>query len=481
MSKHRLELERELELELAKLRSAASAARLEARAAEVELLIRQLRQRRQADDRASTQQAADKSAQQAADESTEQAMEKSAGHATEKSAENFRFSSWAEVRDSLGLAAVEPTGTAIAENVGKVTRTADGEASDHLPGGRRRVAKSARRARKSANPSTPAKRIPATEPADVATKFGRKQQRDQPQRKRRPAAWIVSGVGHAILFLLLACWTLVSHKPRDQVSIAASVSAAETIPIETLVIETSEPSFAELTDTPVEPVYDVSPVGQFAVAEFRMESLVASTASLAGQMSGATHAGAAMSLQSDAQATMQFCGVDGGGNHFVYLVDSSLSMGDAFSSARLELLRSIELLTPEQRFYVIFFDAEPDFMRLANPDRDEHRSAMATPANKRRLRDWAMGISMDRGQAPYEPLKFALGLRPDVIFLLSDGEFPRTIEDILGDQNQVDNLFGDDDLVSIVHTIGYHSRDGESRMRRIAQQNGGQYRYIPAP
>ncbi len=188
-----------------------------------------------------------------------------------------------------------------------------------------------------------------------------------------------------------------------------------------------------------------------------------------------------MTLASDSAAKIQFCGVEGGGNHFVYLVDSSGSMGAGFESARTELLRSIEVLKPEQRFYVVFFDAEPDYMRLSDPNQDESRSAYATPENKRALKRWAMRITKNKGRAPYEPLKFALELKADVIFLLSDGEFPQGIEDLLKASNRVENLFGDSDPISIVHTISYHSREGESRMRRIAQQNQGQYRHVPKP
>ena len=54
-----------------------------------------------------------------------------------------------------------------------------------------------------------------------------------------------------------------------------------------------------------------------------------------------------------------------------------------------------------------------------------------------------MRISMDRGRAPYDPLRFALGLKPDVIFLLSDGEFPQGIENLLKEENKVENLFGE--------------------------------------
>jgi hypothetical protein len=120
-------------------------------------------------------------------------------------------------------------------------------------------------------------------------------------------------------------------------------------------------------------------------------------------------------------------------------------------------------------------------MRLESPNRDEPRSVYATPENKAALARWARTIQMDRGRAPYDAIPFALELRPDVIFLLSDGEFPQRIEEILQELNHYSNLFGDEGRVSIVHTIGYHSREGESRMLRIAKQNGGQYRHVPEP
>jgi hypothetical protein len=139
------------------------------------------------------------------------------------------------------------------------------------------------------------------------------------------------------------------------------------------------------------------------------------------------------------------------------------------------------MLAEKQRFYVVFFDAECDYMQLSGSTEPEPRSVYATAKNKQRLRNWAMRVSMDRGKAPYEPLRFALTLKPDVIFLLSDGEFPQGIEDLLSEENRSTNLFGDTDPISIVHTISYHSREGESRMRRIAEKNFGQYRHVPKP
>lgn len=294
---------------------------------------------------------------------------------------------------------------------------------------------------------------------------------------------MVSAAVHLLVLLMLAFWTFSSGVPRDQISLSAAVAEPESIAVESLSLETAE---VELTVEEAEPIevptqeaeiVDVvgpewAPVLAAPAAEIpHAETLLRPRPASATALMKAT----------PSEMKMEFCGIEGGGNHFVYLVDSSASMGDAFDFARAELLRSIELLDEDQRFYVIFFDEQTDYMRLRPTLQREPRSVYATAENKAALRRWAKTIEMDRGQAPYEALPFAIDLRPDVIFLLSDGEFPARIEQLLGEINHVENLFGDQGPVSIVHTIGYHSRQGEQRMRRIAQQHGGRYRHVPAP
>ncbi|TWT89445.1 vWA domain-containing protein [Stieleria varia] len=305
---------------------------------------------------------------------------------------------------------------------------------------------------------------------------------DEPRKKPRPAAWMASLIAHIGILLLAAAFTLSNPAPKDQVALTASATEPDEPVMETFAIETEEIQPEVSEPTPSETQYEISEVGQMAITEFKPSEIVGPPAPpMQSMLASSSASAAAMSMKSDSESTMQFCGVEGGGNHFVYLVDSSSSMGSAFESARSELLHSISQLKPDQRFYVVFFDIEPDYMRLTNASEDETRSLKASPENKQALERWAMTIKKDRGRAPYDPLKFAIELRPDVIFLLSDGEFPQGIEDLLQEINRQDNLFGDDGPISIVHTIGYHSREGESRMKRIAKQNGGQYRHIAKP
>lgn len=305
----------------------------------------------------------------------------------------------------------------------------------------------------------------------------------------RPASWFVSTLAHLAVLVLLGFMTLANNPPKDQLAFTASASESSEETMETFSIESSEPS--EPTEPVSETAYEISEMGTMAVTEVSMDlppaPAVLSTSDLLSSSSSSLNSSMMKSLKGDSHTKMQFCGVDGGGSHFVYLVDSSGSMRDGFQSAREELLGSIDQLTPDQRFYVIFFDEEPEYMRIQDPNRDEPASVAATPENKRRLRSWAMTVEMNKGKAPYDVLPFALTLRPDVIFLLSDGEFPTRIEEILRDQNHEENLFGENGPISIVHTIRYHGvegqvgRDAEATMVKIAKENGGQYRHVPKP
>ncbi len=256
----------------------------------------------------------------------------------------------------------------------------------------------------------------------------------------------------------------------------------ETFAIETSELESEEFELSEMTS---DVQYDLVEDGEVAVPEFKPAEDANSQQELATSMMRQylqpPSSSAALTKPNRSELKSQFCGVDGGGNHFVYLVDSSKSMGEAFHSARIELIKAVNSLTQDQRFYVVFFDSNPDFMRLSNPNEDEPRSVYATAENKALLQRWAMRVKSDRGQNPNEVLEFLLNLKADAIFLLSDGEFPQSTEELLLEKNHYENLFGEHGMVSIVHTISYYSRAGESRMKRIAQQNQGQYRHVPKP
>ncbi len=504
-----------LELELIKIRSEASAARLEARAAEIELMIRQLVRR---DTSTASTELTHTPAPETPAPETRASGDTAAGAAVNRphfplpraAAPAAHFADWGEVRSTLAnMTTGVATTPSVTANRGTIARVdaaepsvtrphfLDADSDDAVPedlnqdkssvlvpdrtgdGANQLVGIDLKESLRVVSDQATAEVSGVTGEVSIESDL---EGEDAEERRGKPAAWLVSAVAHVGVLVLLAAISLQTQRPKDQVALSASASEANEVSMETFEIESSEPETEPTEPTPSEIEYELSPVGELAATDFAPDAPPAPPSPASTAMtSSALASAAAMSVKSDSDAKIQFCGVEGGGNHFVYLVDSSGSMGQGFESARAELLASIQVLKPDQRFYVVFFDAQPDYMRLSNANADEPRSVNATPGNKAALKRWAMRISKDRGRAPYDPLRFALELKPDVIFLLSDGEFPQGIEDLLKEENKVENLFGESHPISIVHTISYHSKEGESRMRRIAEQNKGQYRYIPKP
>lgn len=325
------------------------------------------------------------------------------------------------------------------------------------------------------------------------------------KRRGRPAAWLVSSAAHGVALALLSLVSLAAPKVRDQLAFTASAAspseqltqftAMESAADVPELMESGEPEEAA-ADSAALPLVDWDSGAERMSPAMMAEGLTADTATSAVRQVSHSLATAGNSMQlgqplrglasgaaGQAANAVQFAGIAGGGNHFVYLVDSSHSMLK-FAEARAELLRSIEALKADQRFYVVFYDEQPKYMCISHPGRQEAASVYATPPNKQSLRNWAMTVTQQRGQSPPDVLRFAFELRPDVIFLLSDGEFSARTETVIREGNQRSNLFGESGQLSIIHTIRFpgasstEGRKAEQQMQRIAQENGGQYRNV---
>lgn len=151
----------------------------------------------------------------------------------------------------------------------------------------------------------------------------------------------------------------------------------------------------------------------------------------------------------------------------VFVIDASGSMsGKRFDRARKELATSISQLKPHQQFFVIFYTHETFPMFWPNTI---NTMIPATPKNIRETLLWMERSTTDGGTQPQKSMVIALNLRPDVVFLLSDGQIPAETRQITFANNRR----------SIVHTIGFGSNIGATVMRLIAEDNRGGYRFIP--
>ncbi|WP_428386411.1 VWA domain-containing protein [Mucisphaera sp.] len=155
----------------------------------------------------------------------------------------------------------------------------------------------------------------------------------------------------------------------------------------------------------------------------------------------------------------------GHGSRFVFLIDKSGSMaGEAFEDARFELIRTLRSLRPHETFYVIFYDNDAEPMPARAPVR-------ATPQNVERYIRWIREVSTGGGTDPTDALRLALTqLRPDTIWLLSDGSFNVAVTDTITRLNPNRRVH--------INTLAFRNRSGETILRIIADENKGDYRFV---
>ncbi len=147
------------------------------------------------------------------------------------------------------------------------------------------------------------------------------------------------------------------------------------------------------------------------------------------------------------------------GKTFVYVVDCSGSMGDRerLIRAKRELRRSIGEMRFPQRFHVIFYNDVP----LPMPG---GLLSSADTASRDQLARWLNLISADGATDPRGAMSQALSLKPDAVFLLSDGQFPEGTVEALGQKNAAKIP---------VHCVDMSGNSTD--LRKIAKASGGQY------
>lgn len=179
----------------------------------------------------------------------------------------------------------------------------------------------------------------------------------------------------------------------------------------------------------------------------------------------------------------QFFGADAYGDEFVYVVDMSTSMGyrshygqTRFRVACRELVRSINELEANQKFCVILFCYRTRFMFDRQP-----KMIAATAQNKKLVRLWVSRLQLSSGTDPRLGVMTALRLKPDAIFLLSDGEFNgRGINQhgIPGDPTIERIIQKHRKQVVPIHTIAFEDLQNRRRLRSLAVATNGTHRFV---
>jgi hypothetical protein len=162
-----------------------------------------------------------------------------------------------------------------------------------------------------------------------------------------------------------------------------------------------------------------------------------------------------------------FFGVKAEGKSFAFVVDTSGSMSAnmRYMRCREELLRSVGGLHYRQKYFIVFFNHTIFPM-------PERQLVEARPNQLRQTMAWITGAVPTGFTDPWPGLLMAVRMKPDAIYLLTDGEFDTgVIEKVIAAQPQSKKI--------PIHTIAFESQAGEQTLQTISRVTGGTYRYVP--
>jgi hypothetical protein len=174
------------------------------------------------------------------------------------------------------------------------------------------------------------------------------------------------------------------------------------------------------------------------------------------------------------KAQTSMFGIDAEGAKSVYVIDRSGSMGidgdRPLAAAKAELLRSIEKLDTVQQFQIIFYNERP---RTFNPTGVPGRLAFGSEGNKAEVHRFLDTVKAEGGTDHEAAVMTAIRMRPDVIFLVTDGDDPQL------DARQLARIERMGAGI-IIHAIQFGTGPQQPRnfMAQLARQSAGRHVYV---
>lgn len=153
-----------------------------------------------------------------------------------------------------------------------------------------------------------------------------------------------------------------------------------------------------------------------------------------------------------------------------FLCDASGSMLPKFTALKRELSKAIEQLQPVQSFTIHFFSDKRSIS--FSP-----QLLMATPENKLRALDFLENVAPRGSTDPIPSLELAFKAKPQLIFLLTDGDFP----DNPAVLNRIGQLNRDHRVrINTIAFVGEGDSDTAfiALLKQIARDSGGLYRHV---
>ena len=316
--------------------------------------------------------------------------------------------------------------------------------------------------------------------------------------------WAISIMFHAgvILLTIFVVWTTGANKVEDQEVIVpiARLSATPGAPLSMKVSKSMSKTSANATSSMSRSVSSAAAAGTGAGAGFGSGS-GGGTGTGSGSGTGASGGviglgggggagggkgspfGSGVSGGSGFKAT--FFGTGGNAKRLVYMVDASGSLIDTLPFVVLELKRSINELSEQQEFTIIFFQGQEP-KEVPTPSKGLKK---ASAENKKKVIEW---IDTDSGNIipaglsnPVKALKLALQYKPQLMFLLSDNITGQGRYEV--DQRQLLREIENANVAGTkINTIQFIYPDPllrvgmKATMALIAERSGGTYKYLDA-
>jgi hypothetical protein len=328
---------------------------------------------------------------------------------------------------------------------------------------------------------------PETNPQEARPKPLAKQERRTrgfPKSLRSAPAWLLSIVFHVMVLVLFGLLTMASLQNETVPILASSINADEALVEEPTEIEFDQPELEETDLEEIVPesneleVSDLDPgvfsdLAESAGGDGDPESIMADP--LVGDI------GSLMTVPGNGErggagrhGGTSFFGTAAEGRRFVFVVDNSGSMKEGrIETTFLQLIASVESMRPDQDFFVIFYSdrAYPLFY----PDSAD-QLVPATRENVERLKAWLPTVELCSGGDLIEAMELVIELRPDVVFMLSDGA--------INSQRTMSFMTGPNNWTFAVHTLGMNVKEPEQaqKLGAIAQANRGTFQLVqPSP
>lgn len=171
-------------------------------------------------------------------------------------------------------------------------------------------------------------------------------------------------------------------------------------------------------------------------------------------------------------------GIEGEGSRFVYVIDRSESMdgfeGKPMQKARTELIESLTTLGPTHQFQIIFYSDTP--MPYGGATGSGPELLRGDDRTKELVKRFIRDIPAIGGTNHVDALRMALSMGPDILFFLTDGDYPQPARGAVENILERASRFG-----TTIHCIqfGEGNRSELSNwISNLAQASGGQFRYV---